>query len=168
LFLDAIILGAPITTNPNEWETVRSVVSGRFISGWTESDWVLGLLCHDNVAGTTRVNWRNTNDRRLVNLRLTGSISGHSDYQRKMTTILRLIGASQEDVKINKYYPSRNSESPESPILRNYSLKRSKSLSAIPVPRKRKTLLRRTKSINSVYFNRTVQTAVPNIDQLKI
>ena len=107
-FLDAIILGGPITTNPNEWEIVRSVVSGRIISGWTESDWVLGLLCHDNVSGTTRVNWRNTQDRRLVNLRLTGSISGHSDYQRKMTEILRLIGACQEELKINKFY-SRSS-----------------------------------------------------------
>ena len=66
------------------------------------------LLCHDNVSGTTRVNWTNTQDRRLVNLRLTGSISGHSDYQRKMTEILRLIGACQEELKINKFY-SRSS-----------------------------------------------------------
>merc|ERR1711974_2440 len=118
-------------------------MGGRIISGWTESDWVLGLLCHDNVSGTTQVNWRNTNDRRLVNLRLTGSISGHSDYQRKMTDILRLIGACQEELKINKYYSMGSIKSNQS---LNKNRHRSKSLSDIPVPRKRRTLLRRTKS----------------------
>ena len=99
---DTIILGAPIATKPLEWEEIRSVVSGRLINGWTESDWVLGLLCHDNVAGTSRVNWQHQEDKRLVNIRLTGTISGHTDYQQKMSKILSLIDACQDDFKIDK------------------------------------------------------------------
>ena len=102
IILDTIILGAPITTKPLQWEEIRSVVSGRLINGWTESDWVLGLLCHDNVAGTSRVNWQHQEDKRLVNIRLTGTISGHTDYQQKMSKILSLIDACQDDFKINK------------------------------------------------------------------
>ena len=108
IYLDTIILGAPITTNIDEWEAIRKIVSGRLINGWTESDWVLGLLCHDNVAGTQRINWRQIEDKRLVNVRLTGTISGHTDYQAKMSKILRLIDACQEEYKINRYYNGKN------------------------------------------------------------
>ena len=108
VYSDTIILGAPITTNVDEWEAIRKIVSGRLINGWTESDWVLGLLCHDNVAGTQRINWRQIEDKRLVNVRLTGTISGHTDYQAKMSKILRLIDACQEEYKINRYYNGKN------------------------------------------------------------
>lgn len=149
-FSDVIILGGPITTNADEWESVRSIISGRVISGWTESDWVLGLLCHDNVSGTHRINWRDQDDRRLVNLRLTGSISGHSDYQRKMTSILRLIDACQDDYKINKFYSSSTSSSSLGERKIIYRLKRSKSLSDIPKKRKNNPRIQKAYSVQNL------------------
>ena len=36
------MLGSPTTVDANQWENIRSVVSGKIVNGWHESDWVLG------------------------------------------------------------------------------------------------------------------------------
>ena len=144
---DVIILGAPISTKSCDWEEVRPIVSGRLINGWTESDWVLGLLCHDNVAGTSRINWIDDDDKRLVNIRLTGTISGHTDYQRKMSNILRLIDAADDDFEIIDSLPSSMENSFET--TKRLSRRRSKSLSSLPKPKKRTSKLRKVKSLHN-------------------
>ena len=169
---DVIILGAPISTKSADWEEVRPIVSGRLINGWTESDWVLGLLCHDTVAGTSRVSWMQQDDKRLVNIRLTGTISGHTDYQRKMGKILRLIDAAEEDFEIvasSSSLPSSlensitmSSSHTDTPILSSSGTKqkrhkrrprRSRSLSSLPKPKKRTSKLRKTRSLHNVAFS---------------
>ena len=160
---DVIILGAPISTKSCDWEEVRPIVSGRLINGWTESDWVLGLLCHDTVAGTSRVSWNQQEDKRLVNIRLTGTISGHTDYQRKMHKILRLIDAAEDDLEItDQSLPSsmENSFEKLQPIKCSSSInklwpapstrRRSRSLSSLPKPKKRTSKLRKIKSLHNI------------------
>lgn len=159
---DVIILGAPISTKSCDWEEVRPIVSGRLINGWTESDWVLGLLCHDTVAGTSRVNWMQQEDKRLVNIRLTGTISGHTDYQRKMGKILRLIDAAEEDFEIvdasslpSSLENSISSSHNGTPILTSSIDKlrrqrRSRSLSSLPKPRNRTSKLRKIRSLHNI------------------
>ena len=41
--LKAILLGAPVTANGGEWKQVCSVVGGRVINGYCETDWLLRL-----------------------------------------------------------------------------------------------------------------------------
>ena len=41
--LKAILLGAPVTASGGEWKQVCSVVGGRVINGYCETDWLLRL-----------------------------------------------------------------------------------------------------------------------------
>ncbi|PAV75698.1 hypothetical protein WR25_08779 isoform D [Diploscapter pachys] len=40
---DVILLGAPVTASPTQWRKVCSVVGGRVINGYCETDWLLRL-----------------------------------------------------------------------------------------------------------------------------
>ncbi|KAK9817178.1 hypothetical protein WJX72_010703 [[Myrmecia] bisecta] len=88
----AVMLGMPVSTRHERWVMARSVVAGRFVNGYSNSDWVLGLvyrgtngfikeaggLCAVNCAGVENVN-------------LTTIIDGHFGYQKKLSEILDLI-----------------------------------------------------------------------------
>ena len=39
-----VLLGTPVSLRPERWAMARSVVSGRFINGFSRRDWVLGLV----------------------------------------------------------------------------------------------------------------------------
>lgn len=41
---DAVLIGAPVSTNISSWIAARSVVAGRFINVFSRYDWVLALL----------------------------------------------------------------------------------------------------------------------------
>ncbi|CBY11980.1 unnamed protein product [Oikopleura dioica] len=110
---NVVIFGAPVTTDATEWEKVRLVVSGKVINGWSTNDWVLGMLCTSQVCGTHRVNWRTVSDKRCVNVRLDKTISGHTDYHRRMPRILNLINACREDFEVVDFYASTSSSHTE-------------------------------------------------------
>jgi hypothetical protein len=39
-----VLLGAPLVLNTRQWQTVRKVVAGRFINGYSTNDWMLGVI----------------------------------------------------------------------------------------------------------------------------
>ena len=91
----------------------------------------------------------------------TGTISGHTDYQRKMHKILRLIDAAEDDLEItDQSLPSsmENSFEKLEPIKcsinklwpKSITKRRSRSLSSLPKPKKRTSKLRKNKSLHNI------------------
>ena len=72
-----------------------------------------------------------------------------------MSRILRIIGACQDDFRISKYYANSKDLSSSSSFS-NYDSKhfrsRSRSLSSLPVPKKRKNKFRKVKSLNNLFI----------------
>jgi Protein of unknown function (DUF726) len=97
---DCILLGAPVSTTFNapvggrkeKWLRARSVVNGSFINGYSESDWLLGILSRYvewgiHVAGLSPVQLPGITD-----VDLKGIVNVHTDYPVKMNLILSHLG----------------------------------------------------------------------------
>lgn len=44
-----VLLGAPVTASPNQWQQISQVVGGRIINGYCNSDWLLRLGFYTSV-----------------------------------------------------------------------------------------------------------------------
>lgn len=97
---DVVLLGAPVTASPKQWQQMCSVVSGRIINGYCETDWLLRFLYRTmsvqfTIAGTSAVD--NRTERKIVNFNLSHIVKGHLDYSKKLTEVLDTVG-----VKVTK------------------------------------------------------------------
>ncbi|TMS35414.1 hypothetical protein L596_002825 [Steinernema carpocapsae] len=106
---DVVLLGAPVSASPRQWRQLCSVVGGRVINGYCQTDWLLRFLYRTmsvqfTIAGTGPVD--NQGQRRVVNFNLSNIVKGHMDYAQKLTEILEAVGvrvtprsaASEEDL----------------------------------------------------------------------
>lgn len=94
LIEDVILVGAPVPANPDEWQKFGSVVNGRIVNGYCQSDWLLKFLFRTSsatftIAGLQAVQWK---DRRMHNVDLTDVVTGHLDYRNKIYDILKILG----------------------------------------------------------------------------
>lgn len=92
---DVILLGAPVTASPKEWSKVCSVVSGRVINGYCETDWLLRFLYRTmsaqfRIAGTGPID--NRNSKKIYNYNLSHIVKGHMDYSKRLTEVLHAVG----------------------------------------------------------------------------
>ncbi|KAK3721617.1 hypothetical protein QZH41_008295 [Actinostola sp. cb2023] len=74
---EAIMIGAPVTGDPREWQGLEKVVAGRVVNGYCKKDWLLQFVYRTasvqaKVAGLTPVLWRN---RRMFNVNLSHVVS---------------------------------------------------------------------------------------------
>ncbi|KAK7790687.1 hypothetical protein R5R35_009593 [Gryllus longicercus] len=91
---DVVLLGAPVTGSPREWQPLTRVVAGKIVNGYCKSDWLLKFLYRtlsisSDVAGLQPVECK---DRRICNVNLSEIVAGHSEYPDKMSAILKVIG----------------------------------------------------------------------------
>uniref|UniRef100_A0A0N5AQH0 Transmembrane and coiled-coil domain-containing protein 4 n=1 Tax=Syphacia muris TaxID=451379 RepID=A0A0N5AQH0_9BILA len=92
---DVVLLGAPVSASPKQWRQMCSVVSGRIINGYCETDWLLRFLYRTmsvqfTIAGTSAINERK--ERKIVNFNLSHIVKGHLDYSRKLPEVLEAVG----------------------------------------------------------------------------
>lgn len=90
------LFGSPVVYKRDEMILARSVVSGRFVNGYSNRDWILGYLFRatggglSTVAGISPIssvpNIENTDCSELVD--------GHMSYRNKMPKLLKHIGIS--------------------------------------------------------------------------
>eukprot|EP00930_Biecheleria_cincta_P002522 TRINITY_DN103532_c0_g1_i1.p1 TRINITY_DN103532_c0_g1~~TRINITY_DN103532_c0_g1_i1.p1 ORF type:complete len:941 (+),score=173.59 TRINITY_DN103532_c0_g1_i1:145-2967(+) len=86
---DVVLLGAPVSTQEEDWRKVRAVTSGRVVNGYLESDWILAFLYRYlewglSVAGLSAVQVPG-----IENYDLSGlGMEGHKDYPRHIMSIL--------------------------------------------------------------------------------
>ncbi|KAK0395711.1 hypothetical protein QR680_001395 [Steinernema hermaphroditum] len=91
---DVVLLGAPVSASPKEWKKLCSVVGGRVINGYCETDWLLRFVYRTMsvqfaIAGTGPVEARG--EKKIVNFNLSNIVKGHLDYARKLTEILDAV-----------------------------------------------------------------------------
>ncbi|KAK9762927.1 hypothetical protein K7432_010842 [Basidiobolus ranarum] len=89
---EVILLGAPINIDVKRWTAASSVVSRRFINGYSKNDWVLGFLfrIHNlnlNAAGLEPVKVPG-----IQSVDLTEVVSGHNAYLDNLDAILKHVG----------------------------------------------------------------------------
>ncbi|SCU83444.1 LADA_0C11496g1_1 [Lachancea dasiensis] len=90
------IFGSPIVYNREELVMVRSVVSGRFVSGYSDKDWILCYLFRatsggfKSVIGISEVR----GVQGIENFNCTEIVEGHMAYRKSMPKLLKKIGVS--------------------------------------------------------------------------
>jgi pimeloyl-ACP methyl ester carboxylesterase len=91
---DVILLGATLSAPQKTWFQVRSVVSGRFVNGFSQTDWVLNYLFRATSGGVGTVAGLRPveNVPGLENVDVTDKISGHTSYRAFMPLILDQLG----------------------------------------------------------------------------
>lgn len=88
---NAILLGASVPVDKDEWKSARQIVSGRLVNGFSENDWMLAIMYRYqgwalNCAGITRIEVDG-----VENIDLSDTISGHFEYKDKIANILDLL-----------------------------------------------------------------------------
>ncbi|KAI1304612.1 Transmembrane and coiled-coil domain-containing protein 4 [Halotydeus destructor] len=91
---DAVLLGAPVPGNPEQWKSLGRVVSGKLVNGYCRADWLLKFLYRTSSAamkpaGLDAIDW---NDSKMVNVDLSEVVSGHMDYSKNMSKVLDAVG----------------------------------------------------------------------------
>uniref|UniRef100_A0A0R3RQC3 DUF726 domain-containing protein n=1 Tax=Elaeophora elaphi TaxID=1147741 RepID=A0A0R3RQC3_9BILA len=92
---DVVLLGAPVTASPIQWQQISQIVGGRIINGYCNSDWLLRFIYRTmsiqfTIAGTGPVTCKT--EKKIVNFDLSHLIKGHLDYSRKLTEVLEAVG----------------------------------------------------------------------------
>ncbi|KAK3304507.1 uncharacterized protein B0T15DRAFT_399608 [Chaetomium strumarium] len=95
---NAVLMGTPAPSDPMAWCAMKSVVSGRLVNVYSESDYLLGFLYRTSsiefgLAGLQRV----TGVEGIENVDVTAEISIHPRYQFLVGSILRHIGWDDVD-----------------------------------------------------------------------
>ncbi|KAJ5625855.1 hypothetical protein N7510_002164 [Penicillium lagena] len=94
LVQNVYLFGSPIVAKKDEYLKARSVVSGRFVNGYSTNDWILGYLFRATSGGISRVSGLAAVEGipGLENFDLTESVNGHMDYRAAMPRLLREVG----------------------------------------------------------------------------
>lgn len=100
----AILMGSPVPADSNDWQIMRSVVSGRLVNIFSENDAVLALLYRATsvqvgIAGLEPIKHVSS----VENVDLSETIDGHLRYQFLLGKILQDIGFEEiDDAELRK------------------------------------------------------------------
>ncbi|CAH0484241.1 unnamed protein product [Peronospora farinosa] len=88
---NAVLLGSPVPMERDDWTNARRVVSGRLINGYSENDWMLGVMYRYhgwtlNSAGVAPLDIVG-----VENVNLSEIIGGHLEYKSKIGAIMDLL-----------------------------------------------------------------------------
>ncbi|KAE8325873.1 hypothetical protein BDV39DRAFT_98809 [Aspergillus sergii] len=94
LVQNVYLFGSPIVANKDEYLKARSVVSGRFVNGYSSNDWILGYLFRATSGGIMRVAGLAPVEGipGLENFDVTKLVNGHMDYRAAMPRLLKEVG----------------------------------------------------------------------------
>ncbi|SSD60154.1 uncharacterized protein SCODWIG_01915 [Saccharomycodes ludwigii] len=93
---NVIIFGSPIVYNRDDWAMARSVVSGRFVNGYSNKDWVLGYLFRATSGGMKTVAGLSPIEsiEGIENFDCTEWVEGHMAYRKNIPKLLKQLGIS--------------------------------------------------------------------------
>ena len=94
LIQNVYLFGSPIVANINDYNRVRTIISGRFVNGYATNDWILGYLFRATKGGISRVAGLKAVEgaHGLENLDVTEFVQGHMAYRAAMPRLLRHVG----------------------------------------------------------------------------
>ncbi|KAI1494713.1 hypothetical protein F5X96DRAFT_665608 [Biscogniauxia mediterranea] len=94
LVQNVYFFGAPVVIKTEEFVKARTVVAGRFVNGYSRTDWILGYLFRLTGGGIRRVSGLTAVNEvpGIENIDCTEFVAGHMDYRRAMPRLLRECG----------------------------------------------------------------------------
>lgn len=94
LIQNVYLFGSPIVANKDDYLKARSVVSGRFVNGFSKNDWILGYLFRATSGGIMRVAGLADVEGipGVENFDVTEHVNGHMEYRAAMPRLLRKVG----------------------------------------------------------------------------
>ncbi|KAL6908709.1 hypothetical protein GGI43DRAFT_429578 [Trichoderma evansii] len=94
LVQNVYMFGSPIVVNKDEFLKARSVVSGRFVSGYNRNDWILGYLFRLTNGGIRKVAGLGplTDCPFIESIDMTDLVAGHMEYRKAMPSLLMRCG----------------------------------------------------------------------------
>jgi len=98
---NVVMMGTPAPSDAHVWCAIRSVVAGRLVNVYSESDYILGFLYRTSsiqygVAGLQRIEGTDG----VENVDVSDKVSGHLRYQYLVGSILKHIG--WEDIDLDQ------------------------------------------------------------------
>ncbi|KAK1149375.1 hypothetical protein N8T08_006598 [Aspergillus melleus] len=115
LVQNVYMFGSPMVASKDEYLKARSVVSGRFVNGYSSNDWILGYLFRATSGGIMRVAGLAPIEGipNLENFDVTKLVNGHMDYRAAMPRLLKEVGwevLSEEFAEIEDPDPDNHNE----------------------------------------------------------
>lgn len=87
------LFGTPVVANKDDYIRARTVVSGRFVNGYSTNDWILGYLFRATSGGIMRVaGLSQIPVEGIENIDVTQFVPGHMSYRTAMPKILQEVG----------------------------------------------------------------------------
>lgn len=88
------IFGTPVVRKKDQLVMARSVVSGRFVNGYSVKDWVLAYLFRATAGGFNKVMGISTADdvEGIEDFNCTDLVDGHMAYRKNMPKLLKKLG----------------------------------------------------------------------------
>ncbi|KAL1810182.1 hypothetical protein ACET3Z_027172 [Daucus carota] len=96
-----VLLGSPIAIQDENWETVRKMVSGRFVNAYSTNDWTLGVAFRASILSRGVAGVQPVDVPGIENVDVTEVIEGHSSYLWATQQII-------EQLELNAYFPVFN------------------------------------------------------------
>lgn len=93
---NVFLFGSPVVYNRDELVMARSIVSGRFVNGYSDKDWVLCYLFRATGGGFKRVAGVSpiSGIEGIENVNCTELVEGHMAYRKNMPRLLKMLGIS--------------------------------------------------------------------------
>ncbi|KAM5431290.1 hypothetical protein McanMca71_003754 [Microsporum canis] len=115
LVQNVYLFGSPVVVSKDDYTRARSVVSGRFVNGYSSNDWILGYLFRATSGGIMRVAGLAPVEGipGIENVNVTNLVSGHMAYRTAMPRLLREVGwdvESDEFTEIEDPDPDKHEE----------------------------------------------------------
>ncbi|KAM7188838.1 Protein of unknown function (DUF726) domain containing protein [Rhypophila sp. PSN 637] len=115
LVQNVYLFGSPVVVKQDEYLRARSVIAGRFLSGYNRNDWILGYLFRLTNGGIRRVAGLAAIEGipGLENMDVSEWVVGHMDYRNAMPRLLRECGwnvESDEFTEIEDPDPEKHQE----------------------------------------------------------
>ncbi|CAK9436402.1 uncharacterized protein LODBEIA_P09600 [Lodderomyces beijingensis] len=112
LIENVVLLGSPVAINTDQLAQARSIVSGRFINGYSRKDWILGYLFRATGGGISTVAGLSElkNVYGIENIDCTDYVEGHMSYRKAIPKILKAVNwevLSEEFAEIEEADPEQ-------------------------------------------------------------
>lgn len=104
---NVFIFGTPVVRKKEQLVMARSVVSGRFVNGYSDKDWVLAYLFRATAGGFSKVMGISPAEdvEGIEDFNCTELVDGHMAYRKNMPKLLKKLGIeviSEEFVEIEE------------------------------------------------------------------
>lgn len=164
------MFGSPVVVNRDEYTKVRTVVSGRFLNGYANNDWILGYLFRATSGGISRVAGLAAVELPdIEDVDVTALVPGHMSYRGAMPALMQKVGWAVESLEFTEIEdPDPDNHQNRQRELINEIEEARKERDEKPAPKGLRALFQKTKKVEpkvlAAYDERADKTSAANAD----